>query len=423
MFTNYKINGLTDTTKQLSDTVYQDPNQFVTSLAKSKAAIAGSGLPEDVRMKLMKQSENDLQDAYLNNMITTNPEQLVNMTKPALGQLPVGSVSGQIAELAQKQGIDPVYALATGGIESGNVTGLKSKTSSAAGIFQQLKTDPNAPVGEQFTNFAQLTKSNQAQLRMTLNREPNNKELYLAHHFGATGATELLQADPNAKINTVVSDAVMKANPYLKGKSVQQVIDINNNKFGKESNKYIDQEKEAVKGSSPIGLIPSEKLARWMPKAENAMETRQQQVAINLGGQVKDHETMFMDGKLPNQLITQDQFNMMYPKDPEKARQAYAQYDTMKNTGMALNRMSQQTPQQRMETLQALKPTGEQDYAVKSQAYNTALQANMQMEKNIQDDPAKWAINNNPSVRGEGDFDAIIAAQKFATILLFTLIY
>ena len=51
--------------------------------------------------------------------------------------------------------------------------------------------------------------------------------LRLAHWFGAGGAVQLLNvANKNQPIANVVSPAVMKANPNIQGKTVQQVIDI-----------------------------------------------------------------------------------------------------------------------------------------------------------------------------------------------------
>ena len=52
---------------------------------------------------------------------------------------------------------------------------------------------------------------------------PTGGNVYLAHHFGAQGALNLLQADPNAPIERVVSRQVLEANPFLRGSSVGQV--------------------------------------------------------------------------------------------------------------------------------------------------------------------------------------------------------
>lgn len=58
---------------------------------------------------------------------------------------------------------------------------------------------------------------------------PTGGNVYLAHHFGAQGALNLLQADPNAPIERVVSRQVLDANPFLRGSSVGQVTQWANN--------------------------------------------------------------------------------------------------------------------------------------------------------------------------------------------------
>lgn len=46
---------------------------------------------------------------------------------------------------------------------------------------------------------------------------------YLAHFAGPAGATKVLQADPNAPIESILGDAAVKANPFLKGMTAQGV--------------------------------------------------------------------------------------------------------------------------------------------------------------------------------------------------------
>ncbi|WP_337846831.1 DEAD/DEAH box helicase family protein [Sphingomonas sp.] len=48
--------------------------------------------------------------------------------------------------------------------------------------------------------------------------------LYLAHFAGSGGARALLSADPNADVETVLGAAAVKANPFLKGKTVADTI-------------------------------------------------------------------------------------------------------------------------------------------------------------------------------------------------------
>lgn len=48
--------------------------------------------------------------------------------------------------------------------------------------------------------------------------------IYMAHHFGAAGAAEILRAPPSTRIELLVSPKVMQQNPYLKGKTVADLL-------------------------------------------------------------------------------------------------------------------------------------------------------------------------------------------------------
>ena len=54
--------------------------------------------------------------------------------------------------------------------------------------------------------------------------EPNGTNLYLAHFAGIGGARALLSADPNAPVERVLSKDAIDANPFLKGKTVGQIL-------------------------------------------------------------------------------------------------------------------------------------------------------------------------------------------------------
>lgn len=60
----------------------------------------------------------------------------------------------------------------------------------------------------------------------------NSGTLALSHRFGSGDSARLLQADPNAPIASVVSEAVMRANPDLAGRTVGQVVGRYAQRFG-----------------------------------------------------------------------------------------------------------------------------------------------------------------------------------------------
>lgn len=59
-----------------------------------------------------------------------------------------------------------------------------------------------------------------------------NATVGLAHGFGSAGAATLLRADPSALVSSVLTPAVMAANPNLVGKTVQQVVSSYQSHYG-----------------------------------------------------------------------------------------------------------------------------------------------------------------------------------------------
>jgi hypothetical protein len=125
--------------------------------------------------------------------------------------------------------------------ESGHKLNVGNKLSSAKGLFgftngswksmggtEENRFDPeaNAELG------AKLTRQNAEGLKKFLGRNPTYGEVYASHHFGLAGAKNLLQKDPNMPMVEAVSSEVIKANPYLKDKTVGQVMATLNKKMG-----------------------------------------------------------------------------------------------------------------------------------------------------------------------------------------------
>lgn len=62
---------------------------------------------------------------------------------------------------------------------------------------------------------AEVFSLNNANTLKNAGIDPTAQNLYLAHHFGAGGATKLLKADPNTPLNQIFGPEVFKANPYM----------------------------------------------------------------------------------------------------------------------------------------------------------------------------------------------------------------
>ena len=146
-----------------------------------------------------------------------------------------------LAAKAAQHKLPPQLLSTIAGLESGGKETAANPRSSAKGLFQftdatwkgmggkegeQFNAEKNAELGALFT------RQNAEGLKKSLGRDPTYGEVYAAHHFGLKGAKDLMNADPKTPIEMAVSPSVIKANPYLKDKSVGQVLALLNNKAG-----------------------------------------------------------------------------------------------------------------------------------------------------------------------------------------------
>lgn len=64
---------------------------------------------------------------------------------------------------------------------------------------------------------------NASRLKAAGIENPDDADLYMAHHFGAEGALKIMNAPLNAPLENVLSPEVMKANPDLKGMTPKKI--------------------------------------------------------------------------------------------------------------------------------------------------------------------------------------------------------
>ncbi|MFI0401017.1 MAG: hypothetical protein ACH34X_18190 [Thiolinea sp.] len=143
------------------------------------------------------------------------------------------------------------------GAESAGKADAKNPLSSAEGLGQFIdstwlkmvkKHRPDVASGKSDQDILDLKTNGALSREMTARyAEDNMQELqssgfeatgrnvYLAHHFGAGGARSLLRADPNIPVASVVSAQVIQQNPYMRGKTVGQVLDFIGNKMGEQA--------------------------------------------------------------------------------------------------------------------------------------------------------------------------------------------
>jgi hypothetical protein len=156
-------------------------------------------------------------------------------------------IVAKIQAAAQASGVDPDVALRIAGVESSFRPAAKNTESTAAGLFQVTgptwkqyggKPGKQRDVDENIRVGMKILSSNKASMQEFLGREPLPSDIYAAHFFGPTGARAVMSADPLAPVASVVSKAVMEANPQLAGKTANEVLTGFRQKFDKGGKRY-----------------------------------------------------------------------------------------------------------------------------------------------------------------------------------------
>jgi len=125
------------------------------------------------------------------------------------------------------------------GVESGGNPNATNPNSSASGLGQFINSTwvstlrqarPDLAEGKSDADLIALKSDPQLSREMTEAYANQNQAIlskagvpvtpgttYLAHFAGPGGAVKVLQADPNAPVESILGDAAVKANPFLRG--------------------------------------------------------------------------------------------------------------------------------------------------------------------------------------------------------------
>jgi transglycosylase-like protein with SLT domain len=214
LFTNPKfINWLADAQS------IKNPQQAAThinrlnSIAKSTPSIA-SGINKylSTMKEIEQETPQETQQAKQENP-ESNTEDLRKRAQAELAKRNINWESGSELKDQEKKEDSLLKKIAT--VESNNNPNARSRTSSASGLYQftngtwknmvnkygkeygiALK-DKNNPEAQKIM-AEKLLEDNRQSLKNSINRNPTNGELYLAHFMGAGGAAKLIKSNPNA---------------------------------------------------------------------------------------------------------------------------------------------------------------------------------------------------------------------------------
>lgn len=178
------------------------------------------------------------------------------------------------------------------GVESGGNPNATNPNSSASGLGQFINSTwvstirqarPDLAQGKSDAELIAMKTDPQLSREMTQAYANQNQAIlskagvpvtpgttYLAHFAGPGGAVKVLQADPNAPVETILGDAAVKANPFLRGMTAGGLQAWADKKMGGSAHQpQPAQASPAAPANGPL-VLPSAQppvFARQMPQA------------------------------------------------------------------------------------------------------------------------------------------------------------
>lgn len=236
--------GITERQQTLQNQVFNDPAMFDAAKQDAFRTIDSSGLPPAEKEALRKKTE-EMFALTIGEREIRDAEANPNSATGASSRLGVPAVGGDAVETVVSKII---------GVESGGRANAKNPNSSASGLGQfldstwvtmmrkyrpdiaggrsnqdliALKTDPQ--LGREMTR-AYTQENSRFLASRGIQQTPGN--IYLAHFLGPAGAAQVLKANPNAPIESIVGPQVVQANGFLRGKSASEVAAWASGKMG-----------------------------------------------------------------------------------------------------------------------------------------------------------------------------------------------
>lgn len=216
-------------------TVSQDPSQLDAQITDIVGMVNGSGLPGATTSAIARAAQEQLAMIAAQGEIGRDPE---GFRRRLDGYLTDYTSSGSPIDRLVEQIVQ---------VESGGSATARNPRSSATGAGQFISETWLAFIREQRPDLEQ--GRSRAQI-LALRNDPaisreavawyarsNERDLqaaglpvtagtlYLAHFAGPQGAVDVLQANPSASAESVLGSAVVRANPFLRGKTAGWVVD------------------------------------------------------------------------------------------------------------------------------------------------------------------------------------------------------
>lgn len=315
-------------------------------------------------------------------------------------------------------------------VESGGNNNAKNPRSSATGPFQftngtwnglmqqhpelGLTADGRTDPQQSEAAAKQLASDNIAYLLSKGVQNPTDGQAYLAHFAGAPTAANLIQANPNTPVSSIMSPQQIAANPFLRGMTAGGVQNWANNQMG-------------ATASAPPQQTVAQQAPSYQPPAAPSMgavlnvlaDPRANQQAKSIAGAM-----------LQNQLQLQQvaQRYQMEQADPENvARRRYYDAETQRLTNQPQKQQGytlvspQQAQQMGLDTTKAYQRGADgKIYEIGSNGTGATNNAPSvltpdQVKAARLDANKTWALGHDGIPRAVGDSPAALAQKQDAT--------
>jgi len=276
----------------LNGILTSDPNDTKTFEAFKQNGldrIASSGMSAIDKEKAAYNWEQNATKGLFQSWLEKDPA-AAGKARAALGMAAPAQTGGSAVDVVTSKII---------GVESGGNANAKNPNSSASGVGQFLDSTwvqtirqhrPDIAAGKSAAQILTLKNDPVLGREMTKAYTQDNAEylsnrgiattpgnIYLAHFLGPAGAANVLKADPNAPIGSVVGQDVVRANGFLAGKTVADTIAWSDKKMSGAGVGQVDPRF--------AGLAPEARLAL----ANQADVQYRQQQAADLANQKADY--------------------------------------------------------------------------------------------------------------------------------------
>lgn len=306
------------------------------------------------------------------------------------------------------------------GVESGGNPNAKNPNSSAEGLGQFIDSTwlstvrqhrPDIAAGKSAAEIIALKRDRALAREMTAAHTADNMEYlrnrgvpvtagntYLAHFAGAAGAVQVIKADPNASVASVLGQDKVAANPFLAGKSVAWLQAWADKKMGGAS----DPTSILSDPAPEYAALPFETRMRLFEQSladeKRKQEEGKAQTRFDIGVAETNAPAAFQQtGSYQGAMPTMDQYIVAYGEREGVKR--YDEFTASVDTAQQVFRLQAAPADEIAETVQAARPVSSGDNAALEQKrYQALSSAADAVLKAREADPAGYVARTFPSV-------------------------